>query len=380
MSADAVPQPAGQPLLFDTSDLGPPEQAFARYCALIAQICDATVLGEIADFRVTTRTLHLGHAVLLDNRSSTLRFDRTAQHVATGMDHFQVTIFLGGGAEFIAGSRTTPQRAGDVCLIDMSRPNQVRQIPGADGTAHVMTFMVPRMLLVPLLAAPEALPAISIVPRESAEGRLIGERVLALRRDAASLTQAEGQAAIHGLLQQVALAVGRHVQGETSAVVVSPRALRAQIRRHIEENLGAAALGVEGLCQRFNMSRASLYRLFAPHSPASYIQERRLHRAFAMLNSPAFRSWRILDVALECHFSSNATFDRAFRRQFGLTPGEARALAGRPLSGAPPGRVQSVPEPDAEAVRWVTTLTGAMPYLTPPQTHPAHSPAHTAAR
>jgi AraC-like DNA-binding protein len=140
-----------------------------------------------------------------------------------------------------------------------------------------------------------------------------------------------------------------------------PQVLRAQIKRHIEDNLGAAVLGVDSLCRHFNMSRASLYRLLAPQSPAGYIQERRLHRACAMLTSPAFRSWRILDIAIECQFSSNATVDRAFRGQFGVTPGAARELAGRQPYGVLPGHGPSLPEADAEAVRWVMTLTVAMP-------------------
>jgi AraC-like DNA-binding protein len=128
-------------------------------------------------------------------------------------------------------------------------------------------------------------------------------------------------------------------------------------------HLGQASLGVDTLCDRFELSRAGLYRLFAPTSPAGYIQERRLHRAYAMLISPAFRAWRIIDIAVECRFSSDATFIRAFRRQFGITPGDVRELADRKVSDAPPGKTAPLAEPDAESARWLKELTGAMPQV-----------------
>jgi len=60
--------------------------------------------------------------------------------------------------------------------------------------------------------------------------------------------------------------------------------------------------------------RATLARLFeAEGALTHYVQKRRSHRAFVMLDSAAYRHWRIIDIALECNFSSDATFTRAFR-------------------------------------------------------------------
>jgi AraC-like DNA-binding protein len=82
------------------------------------------------------------------------------------------------------------------------------------------------------------------------------------------------------------------------------------------------------VCRDFGLSRAALYRLFEPDGGlAGYIRERRLHRAFSMLVSPARRHWNMIDFAFECKFGSDATFIRAFRRHFGMTPGEVRSQA-----------------------------------------------------
>jgi len=99
--------------------------------------------------------------------------------------------------------------------------------------------------------------------------------------------------------------------------------------QHIESHLLSPDLCVETLCARSGCSRATLYRLFEGEGGlVCYIQRRRLHRAFVELVSDAPRR-RILDIALDSHFASEATFNRAFRRMFGLPPGEARKNARR---------------------------------------------------
>jgi AraC-like DNA-binding protein len=99
-------------------------------------------------------------------------------------------------------------------------------------------------------------------------------------------------------------------------------------KRYIERHLDSPRLSAAQICLRFGWSRATLYRLFEPESGlVNYIQRRRLHRAFSALVSPVQSHRRILDMALDSHFASDATFNRAFRRLFGIPPGELRDLA-----------------------------------------------------
>ncbi|MBN8941908.1 MAG: autotransporter domain-containing protein [Rhizobiales bacterium] len=155
-SSSALPQP----LLFATAELGSPAEALARFRALTADICDVTVSGEPEDFRVATSTWHLGNAVLFESRSSALRYDRTPAHVARGIDHFQLSLHVAGGAEFAGGHGMSTQRPGDICLIDMTRPSQTRVMTAEDGSARLLTFMLPRMLLASLFGAQRTIPAL----------------------------------------------------------------------------------------------------------------------------------------------------------------------------------------------------------------------------
>lgn len=72
----------------------------------------------------------------------------------------------------------------------------------------------------------------------------------------------------------------------------------------------------------------NLYRLFeADGELAHYVREQLLNLAFRQLLSPAAQDNRLIDLAVGMRFSSDSTFIRAFRRKFGLTPGELRELA-----------------------------------------------------
>jgi AraC-like DNA-binding protein len=89
-------------------------------------------------------------------------------------------------------------------------------------------------------------------------------------------------------------------------------------------------LSVAAICSYSGWSRATVYRLFeADGGLFSYIQQRRLQRALMELIFER-HGRRVLDIALENQFASEATFNRAFRRTFGLPPGEARTLAQHP--------------------------------------------------
>lgn len=349
-----------QPSRFSSRDFASPVEALARFRELTAPIADVTIPGEPADFHLDSVTYPLSGALLIESRTSGPRYDRTERHLAHGYDHLHVALYLQGGAEFIAQNRSYALGSGDIGLIDMARPSVTREILGEGGVCHVMSFLTPRPLLTPLLRLAPDGAAVRILRQETPYGAMLRDFLLAFRRSAARLTQGESQSAVQALAQLVAGGFAQPPSDGPAEAGVAHEDLRRRVQAYIEDNLSVATLGVGTLCAQFALSRTSLYRLFAPQTPVGYIQHRRLQRAFAMLISPAFRGWRVLDIALECHFSSDATFIRAFRREFGLSPGEARRLAGRPIPGVPARSERPELQPDAAAVHWIARLTGSL--------------------
>lgn len=106
------------------------------------------------------------------------------------------------------------------------------------------------------------------------------------------------------------------------------RARNALIRNHIEENLGDLSLLPAQICNLFNLSRATLYRMFETDGGVRrYIQDRRLYAAVWDLAEGGIHRGRLTEVAEKWGFSSNANFNRAVKNVFGMPPG---ALFRRP--------------------------------------------------
>lgn len=96
-----------------------------------------------------------------------------------------------------------------------------------------------------------------------------------------------------------------------------------QILAYIEHRLDQP-LSVAQLCAHCGWSRWQLQRVFQHATGLSigqYLRQRRLSRAAEyLLNTPK----RHIDIALQCGFSSEISFNRAFRQYFNCTPGEYR--------------------------------------------------------
>ncbi|MFZ5824723.1 MAG: AraC family transcriptional regulator [Bacillota bacterium] len=98
---------------------------------------------------------------------------------------------------------------------------------------------------------------------------------------------------------------------------------------HIEANL-TNPVDAAAVAQAAGFSLYHFHRIFqgaTGESVADYLRRRRLAEAAKML---LHTRTRIIDVALLYQFESQASFTRAFRRVFGVTPGQYRQ-SGQPL-------------------------------------------------
>ena len=92
---------------------------------------------------------------------------------------------------------------------------------------------------------------------------------------------------------------------------------------HIYRNL-EADLSVETLAELSGMSVPYIHSQFKKHlgtGPHQYVLNRRLQKARNLL---AGSSLMIKEICAQCGFANIESFYRAFRRHFGLTPGEYR--------------------------------------------------------
>jgi AraC-like DNA-binding protein len=122
------------------------------------------------------------------------------------------------------------------------------------------------------------------------------------------------------------------------------------LKRLVEQHLDSPALSAEFVCARSGWSRATVYRLFEVEGGlARYIRKRHLLHALCELTSGQPSHLRILDLAFAHQFASEASFNRAFRRAFGIPPGRVRDLAAS-SAAAPRGEPHLPTDSESEAV------------------------------
>lgn len=300
-------------------------------------ICDIIPLTAEDDFHVSTVTMMTSNAVLFDSRITDVEYVRTPAHVARGaLNHYQISLCVDGEMRFSSGRRDVTMRPGDLCLIDMAQPNHT-VLRGGDDRSRLIALILQRSMLAPRLASPDSATA-TLVPSQHPHARLIAnhfaELVVSARPGVESVDKT-----VEAIADLMAAAAGATIDIAAGVERAERHLYLAMIKRHIAENLETDLLTAGALCLQFGISRATLYRLFEDEGGlAHYIREQRLNLAFQQLISPASQETRLIDLAVNMRFSSDSTFIRAFRRKFGLTPGELRELADRWLreTGAVP--------------------------------------------
>lgn len=134
----------------------------------------------------------------------------------------------------------------------------------------------------------------------------------------------------HTLFDLAALAVG--AQGE-NAVLASERGLRAgrlaAIKADIRENIGRRSISPKAVAARHGITPRYLHILFEDQDKTfgEFVAAERLAKASRHLTDPRHIETRISDIAFAVGFEDLSTFNRQFKRHYGVTPSEARHAA-----------------------------------------------------
>jgi AraC family transcriptional regulator len=94
------------------------------------------------------------------------------------------------------------------------------------------------------------------------------------------------------------------------------------VLEYIHAHLGDE-LNIRGMASAVHLSRFHFARAFKAstgQTPYQYVNAKRMERAKALL----VQDRPLGEIALTLNFSSQANFTRAFRREFGITPGQYR--------------------------------------------------------
>jgi len=322
----------------------------AALAAFQQSVQDVFILTRLSEgpYELELSAWNLGTMMAGIFRSSALAFDRPSSLVASGgLDHVLVQLYVEGGFSGVADGLPVTVAAGEIVAFDLSRTLHTRATDFGN-----ISLLIPRAVFESVSDDVAALHGV-VLPANSPLAGVLASYMQALADRLPILTPGEARAAATATaaLASTILSAAATAIGKGGAPILSPfRSIALQI----EARLSDPALDAETLAAALNMSRATLYRAFEPvGGVADYIRRRRLTVAAVALAAPASRRRKIAEIAYGAGFSSESTFNRAFRAAFGISPREARER-GAGLWTVPRGE-SDVPD-SVEFARWLRAL------------------------
>lgn len=276
-------------------------------------------------FRGEIDTYILPDMIYLDSRTDPVAQLRTLSRISTdNVRDFVFHVAVEGIIETIAGTgrqRKSAQFVPGILALDLNQPmHMVRPT-----YARVLAFFLPRAMV-------EA----EIPDAESIHGRVIGytspltqlllKQLNMLCRHLPSLAPAEAERIIRNCAQLIVAAFAKQARLGERARTAAYAATQDEIRGHVEANLHRETLSPNSVLRAFQLPRATLYRMFEQEGGlGAYIRHCRLRTAAAEL--AAFPKTPVMEIAYSLCFNSASDFTRAFRRAYGMSPQDFRALA-----------------------------------------------------
>lgn len=216
-------------------------------------------------------------------------------------------------------------------VLDTSRPVTVTSLT---PTIH-MLLHVPR----PMLPAKQRFEHLLATPMSTARG--LGGVLAHLLRELARDDGTLPPAVIARLTQTVAdllVAIQLAAAGDAPTMPSESRdhARLIQLHAYIAAHLADPRLTLAQVAGAHGISLRQLDRLFQREgtTPAAWLRDQRLRKCRRDLVDPACNGMPVQQVGARWGFIDPVTFSRAFRRAYGVSPGEYR----RRFGATPPGR------------------------------------------
>jgi len=210
-------------------------------------------------------------------------------------------------------------KPGDLLIIDLAEPHRAI----TSDFSH-LSLIVPRQLLSSLLNAPNNQHC-RILNRNNPLTRIVVSHLHTLEEQVRCMSLQHLKQQINPTLNLLACAMNSSTDqsGCTGSNLSAP--LFKDIKKFIELQLDST-LNTEVICKHFRLSRSTLYRLFeSVGGIRRYIRERRLKGSLeALITAP--HNTRLIDIACQYGFRSEAHFSRTFRLKYGISPSTLRAL------------------------------------------------------
>jgi len=168
---------------------------------------------------------------------------------------------------------------------------------------------------------------------EGPQGSLLADYMSMLEKNLTDLGSEETARLPAAIQAMVRVCLAPSPQATAVAAHQIEGTLMERVRQAVRKNLYSPSLGPDKLCREAAMSRSQLYRVLERQGGAThYILRCRLAEG-SRLVCDASKPVTVGQIAELLCFADVSSFSRSFRREFGVSPSEARSVA---LAGMAP--------------------------------------------
>jgi AraC-like DNA-binding protein len=251
----------------------------------------------------------------------------TREHAKRGKDVAYVIILKRGAAAVTQLDRTRQVELGGAVVVMPDHPPWTGSLlaEGGNTTTALALPLSALGALVPQLTSRTA----TVIPSANPALRLLRRYLDLIDADDAVDGDAMARSVSTHIVDLATLALGARGDAAEMAMQRGAKAARrAAITADILANLGQGGLSAEKLAANHGISPRYVRKLFEEQglSLSSFVLAERLTKARRTLADPRHAHLTIAQVALEAGFGDISYFNRAFRRHFGMTPSDVRAM------------------------------------------------------
>jgi AraC family transcriptional regulator, positive regulator of tynA and feaB len=314
---------AGSIVEVTTDGIAPAERLSYWREVVLRRMEPVKALGEDRPFRGRVRRIIGLDAELIEHTSDAVLAVRTSQRCRKdACDDVSIDLMLDCVSATLDHGGERDVRHGDLPIIDYAKPVQVVR-----SRHRTVGIILSRQRVREVVGDDLSVLAGRRVPARGI-GALLQSHLRLTLDEAAHMSPAERIAAVGAAVDMALAALAAECRGDARAVDTGQHddGFHYAACRLIEHHCADPDLTPDMVAAALGCSRASLYRAFFRHGAgvAEVIWATRLDRTWRMLTSSSHRGLRVSEIAARCGVLEQATFNRMFKRRYGLTPREAR--------------------------------------------------------
>jgi len=309
------------------SSVLPEKERFRYYREAVCEVFMelSPEMGGFDDLDVTIETMPTGEGVVNRVKTTPHHVHRTRQQISKASSAcYYVNLQISGRSAISQGNNQILLHPGQVGIFTDAQPFKIDLIPGQP--VELASFWVSQEKLNRVTSSEQFFNGAVITDRPGI-GSLLSSTMQALAGRFSRYSTRERTALYENFLNLIPLAAGASDEMESPETTTAiQNTLLNRILDFVDRRLGDPALDVQEVALQFGVSRRYVHKLFEPsgESFSNYVLSQRLERIAGDLSSPLGRHKLISTIAYDNGFGDLSYFNKRFKAEYGVTPGEFR--------------------------------------------------------